>query len=95
MELMMTRSRARPGATPFEVDWRSRSDEAMPYDNVTRKHFDSGDYRKSLVPRGRSSTSRRGAERQRRGEPDGRIGIGAPLFEIAHGTSVSRVGAGR
>jgi carbon-monoxide dehydrogenase large subunit len=65
--------------------------EQMPFDNITNKHFDSGDYPEALrraitaidVPAIRA--------RQRRGEPDGRrIGVGLAIYceQAAHGTSV-------
>ena len=64
---------------------------ALPYVNVTGKHYDSGDYPESL----RRAADRIGfagvRERQRRGEPDGRlIGVGFSTFveQTAHGTSV-------
>src|SRR4051812_1702945 len=63
----------------------------MPFNNITKKHFDSGDYPEAV---------RRAAEmigvpdirkRQLRGEPDGRrIGLGFSIYceQAAHGTSV-------
>ena len=76
--------------------WEVRHDNlvpasAMPYDNVARKHYDSGDYQQSLklvhdkvdLPAWRA--------RQKGGEPDGRrIGIGFATYceQSAHGTSV-------
>ncbi len=50
MELMIDAIARAVGREPWEV----RHDNlvaaaAMPYDNVTRKHYDSGDYRKALV----------------------------------------------
>jgi carbon-monoxide dehydrogenase large subunit len=79
------------GLEPHEV--RSRNlvpAEAMPYDNITAKHFDSGDYRECL---------RRAIEaidipgvRRRQTETTGplRIGVGSAIFceQAAHGTSV-------
>ncbi|MEO8667221.1 MAG: xanthine dehydrogenase family protein molybdopterin-binding subunit [Bauldia sp.] len=65
--------------------------EQMPFDNITKKHFDSGDYPESL----RRAVSAIGIEslraRQRIGEADGRlIGIGLATYceQAAHGTSV-------
>ena len=65
--------------------------EQMPYVNVANKHFDGGDYPASL----RRALEMIGAdavrERQRRGEPDGRlIGMGTATYveQSAHGTSV-------
>ena len=50
MELMIDAIARAVGREPWEV----RHDNlvpasAMPYDNVTRKHYDSGDYRKALI----------------------------------------------
>lgn len=63
----------------------------MPYDNITKKHFDSGDYPEAVrrvaamidVPAVRA--------RQRKGEADGRrVGLGFAIYceQAAHGTSV-------
>jgi aerobic carbon-monoxide dehydrogenase large subunit len=64
---------------------------AMPYDNVARKHYDSGDYRKALLLAKEKIDLATWRERQKRGEPDGRlIGIGFASYceQTAHGTSV-------
>jgi carbon-monoxide dehydrogenase large subunit len=65
--------------------------EQMPFDNVTSRHFDSGDYPTSL----RQATEAIGLvalrERQKRGEPDGRlVGVGFGMYseQAGHGTSV-------
>jgi carbon-monoxide dehydrogenase large subunit len=65
--------------------------EQMPFNNITRKHFDSGDYPQSL----RRAMAAIGFEavraRQRRAEADGRlIGVGLATYceQAAHGTSV-------
>ncbi len=62
----------------------------MPFDNVTDKHFDSGDYpqllRKAVEAIGLPAIR----ARQKRGEPDGRlIGLGISVFseQTAHGTT--------
>jgi aerobic carbon-monoxide dehydrogenase large subunit len=64
---------------------------AMPFDSVTGKHFDSGDYpeclRRAVAAIGVDSVR----ERQRQGESDGRfIGVGLAIFneQAAVGTSV-------
>jgi carbon-monoxide dehydrogenase large subunit len=64
---------------------------AMPFDSVTGKHFDSGDYpeclRRAVAAIGLDSVR----ERQRQGESDGRfIGVGLAIFneQAAVGTSV-------
>jgi carbon-monoxide dehydrogenase large subunit len=64
---------------------------AMPYNNVTRKHYDSGDYPKALATVREQIGLEAVRERQRRGEPDGRlIGIGFASYceQSAHGTTV-------
>jgi carbon-monoxide dehydrogenase large subunit len=76
--------------------WEVRHDnlvpaEAMPYDNVTKKHFDSGDYRKSLATVHDKIGFEAWRARQARGEPDGRlVGIGFATYceQSAHGSSV-------
>jgi carbon-monoxide dehydrogenase large subunit len=92
MELVMDAIAREVGREPWEV----RHDnlvpaEAMPYDNVSKKHFDSGDYRRSLLQVRDKIGLETWRERQRLGEPDGRlIGIGFATYceQSAHGTSV-------
>jgi carbon-monoxide dehydrogenase large subunit len=63
----------------------------MPYDNVARKHYDSGDYPKSLETVRREIDLDKWRARQQQGEKDGRrIGIGFASYceQSAHGTSV-------
>lgn len=80
------------GMEPHEFRLRNLvGPERMPFENVTKKHFDSGDYPQCL---------RRAAEaidvpgvraRQSAGADDGRrIGVGFAIFceQAAHGTSV-------
>ena len=65
--------------------------QQMPYDNITGKHFDSGDYPECLRRAAEAIDLRAVRERQRRGETDGRrIGVGFSIFceQAAHGTSV-------
>ena len=65
--------------------------QQMPFDNITGKHFDSGDYPECLRRAAEAIDLRTVRERQRRGEPDGRrIGVGFSIFceQAAHGTSV-------
>jgi carbon-monoxide dehydrogenase large subunit len=78
------------GMEPFELRLRNLvPPEAMPFDNITNKHFDSGDYPQCLrrvvaaidIP----------AIRRRQRDPGAvRIGIGVAIFceQAAHGTSV-------
>jgi aerobic carbon-monoxide dehydrogenase large subunit len=92
MELMIDAIARAVGREPWEV----RHDNlvpaaAMPYDNVARKHYDSGDYRKALILARDKIGFEAWRERQRQGEPDGRlIGIGFASYceQTAHGTSV-------
>jgi len=65
--------------------------EAMPYTNVTKKFYDSGNYPESLVRAADMIALEAVRARQRRGEPDGRlIGLGFATFteQTAHGTKV-------
>ena len=92
MELVMDAIAREVGREPWEV----RRDnlvaaEAMPYDNVAKKHYDSGDYRKALLLARDKIGLDAWRERQRKGEPDGRlIGVGFASYceQSAHGTSV-------
>jgi carbon-monoxide dehydrogenase large subunit len=63
----------------------------MPFENITRKHFDSGDYPECLRRAVTAIDIDAVRARQRKGEPDGRrIGVGLAMFceQGAHGTSV-------
>ena len=63
----------------------------MPFDNITNKHFDSGDYPEALRRALAAVDLKSVRERQKRGEPDGRlIGVGLAVYceQGAHGTSV-------
>jgi carbon-monoxide dehydrogenase large subunit len=63
----------------------------MPFENVTQKHFDSGDYPECLRRAVKAIDLEGVRARQRRGEADGRrIGIGLSIFceQAAHGTAV-------
>jgi len=65
--------------------------EKMPYENVTKKHFDSGDYPECLRRAVAAIDLRAVRARQKAGEPDGRrIGVGFSIFceQAAHGTTV-------
>ena len=91
METMIDAIAHEAGLEPHEVRLRNLvPPEAMPFDNITAKHFDSGDYPEALrrvvaaidVP----------AIRRRQAEAQGpvRIGLGFSVFceQGAHGTSV-------
>ena len=65
--------------------------EQMPFDNITAKHFDSGDYPECLRRAVEAIDLTAIRARQKRLEPDGRlIGVGVSIFceQAAHGTSV-------
>lgn len=92
MELMLDAIAREVGRDPYEVRFENLVPAAaMPYDNVARKHFDSGDYQKSLQLAREKLDVDKWRARQRQGEPDGRrIGIGFATYceQTAHGTSV-------
>ena len=80
------------GCEPHEVRLRNLvQPHEMPYDNITGKHFDSGDY-PAAVRRAVEAIDLAGwRSRQQRGEQDGRrIGVGLAIYceQAAHGTSV-------
>jgi carbon-monoxide dehydrogenase large subunit len=80
------------GKEPYEVRLASLvQPHEMPYDNITKKHFDSGDYPEAVRRAVAALDVPRWRERQKRGEGDGRrIGIGVSVYceQAAHGTSV-------
>ncbi len=92
MELMIDAIARAVGREPWEV----RHDNlvpaaAMPYDNVARKHYDSGDYRKALSLAREKIGLDAWRERQRgRRTRRALIGIGFASYceQTAHGTSV-------
>jgi len=77
---------------PHEVRLRNMVlPEQMPFNNIVGKHFDSGDHPKCLRLAVEAIGLAQVRERQRHGEPDGRlIGVGLCFFveQGAHGTSV-------
>ncbi len=63
----------------------------MPFDNIAKRHFDSGDYPEALRRAVEAIGLAKVRERQQRGEPDGRrIGVGFAMYseQAGHGTSV-------
>jgi len=65
--------------------------EQMPFDNIAKRHFDSGDYPEALRRAVEAIGYAKVRERQQRGEPDGRhIGIGFAMYseQAGHGTTV-------
>src|ERR1700728_669934 len=82
LELMLDAVAVEAGLEPYEVRLRNLVPPAeMPFDNITKKHFDSGDYPQAMnralaaidIPSVRA--------RQRTKEPDGRlIGFGLSVY---------------
>ena len=89
MELMVDAIAREIGKEPHEVRAVNlvRADQ-MPYDNVTDKHFDSGDYPQLLRMAVDAIDVTAVRARQKRGEADGRlIGLGMAVFseQTGHG----------
>jgi aerobic carbon-monoxide dehydrogenase large subunit len=92
IETVMDAIALEAGLEPYEVRLRNLvGPERMPFENVLKKHFDSGDYPECLR-RAVSAIDVAGVRaRQAKGEADGRrIGVGISIFceQGAHGTSV-------
>jgi aerobic carbon-monoxide dehydrogenase large subunit len=92
LELMLDTVASAAGLTPETVRFRNlvRPDQ-MPFDNITGKHFDSGDYPQALASALQAIGSDAIRARQTNDEPDGRkIGLGMAIYceQSAHGTSV-------
>jgi aerobic carbon-monoxide dehydrogenase large subunit len=92
LELVLDGIAREAGVEPHEVRAKILvQPEQMPFDNITNKHFDSGDYPQSLR-RALAAIDIDGVRaRQQRGEADGRlIGVGLAIYceQAAHGTSV-------
>jgi carbon-monoxide dehydrogenase large subunit len=92
IELTMDAIARAVGREPAEVRLENLVPAAaMPYDNVTKKHYDSGDFPASLRAAVEKIDLGAVRARQRRGEPDGRrVGIGFSTYteQTAHGTKV-------
>jgi carbon-monoxide dehydrogenase large subunit len=92
IELMMDAIARAVGRDPWEVRHENLVPaSAMPYNNVARKHYDSGDYQASLALVREKLDLSTWRARQARGEDNGRrIGIGFATYceQSAHGTSV-------
>jgi aerobic carbon-monoxide dehydrogenase large subunit len=92
LEIILDAVAVAAGLEPGEVRLRNlvRPDQ-MPFDNITNKHFDSGDYPEAMR-RALSAIDIAGVRaRRRKGEADGRlIGVGLSVYceQAAHGTSV-------
>jgi carbon-monoxide dehydrogenase large subunit len=92
MELMIDAIAREVGREPVDVRIDNLvASEAMPYQNVTKKLFDSGDYPKALRLAREKIGFDKWRERQRLDEPDGRlIGVGFASYceQSGHGMSV-------
>ena len=92
MELILDAVAREAGLEPYELRLKNLVPaSAMPFDNITNKHFDSGDYPECLRRAVKAIDLAGVRARQERGEPDGRmIGVGLSIFteQAAHGTSV-------
>jgi carbon-monoxide dehydrogenase large subunit len=92
LEIMLDAVAREAGLEPGEVRLRNLvGPEEMPFDNITKKHFDSGDYPEALRRAIAAIDVASLRERQRKREPDGRrIGVGLSVYceQAAHGTSV-------
>lgn len=92
MELTLDALARQVGREPHELrlDLLVRP-EQMPFNNITAKHFDSGDYPECLRRAVEAIDLPAIRARQAKGEADGRlIGLGVSIFceQAAHGTSV-------
>ncbi|MFZ0126925.1 MAG: molybdopterin cofactor-binding domain-containing protein, partial [Xanthobacteraceae bacterium] len=92
IELVLDAIAREAGVEPHEVRAKILvPPDKMPFTNITKKWFDSGDYPESLRRAVAAINIQAVRERQKRGEPDGRlIGVGLATYceQAAHGTSV-------
>ena len=92
LELMIDAAARELEIEPHEMRLRNLVQPAeMPFTNITRKHFDSGDYPEAVRRAAKLIDLAAVRERQKKGEPDGRrIGVGFAIYceQAAHGTSV-------
>jgi aerobic carbon-monoxide dehydrogenase large subunit len=92
LEVMLDAVAAEAEIEPGEVRLRNLvSPKEMPFDNITKKHFDSGDYPQAMQRALAAIDVAAVRTRQRQAEPDGRlIGVGLSVYceQAAHGTSV-------
>ena len=92
IEVIMDAIAREAGIEPYEVRLRNLvRPEQMPFENVVNKQFDGGDYPQSLRRAVEAIGLPAIRERQRKGEPDGRlIGAGFSIFceQGAMGTAV-------
>ena len=80
------------GVEPNDLRFKSLvQPHQMPFDNIAKRHFDSGDYPKALRMAIEAIGHDRIRARQKQGEADGRrIGVGYAMYceQAGHGTSV-------
>jgi carbon-monoxide dehydrogenase large subunit len=92
LELALDAVAAEAGLEPSVVRLKNLvRPEQMPFNNITNKHFDSGDYPEAMSRALAAIDVACIRARQKAGEPDGRrIGIGMSIYceQAAHGTSV-------
>ena len=92
LELALDAVASAAGLSPETVRFKNLvRPEQMPFDNITGKHFDSGDYPQALRRALETIDADAVRARQSKGEPDGRrIGLGLAIYceQSAHGTSV-------
>ena len=92
LELVLDAIAREAGIEPHEVRAKILvQPEKMPFTNITKKWFDSGDYPESLRRAVAGIDINAVRARQKRGEPDGRlVGVGMATYceQAAHGTSV-------
>ena len=92
MELMLDAIAREVGKEPSEIRQMILvPPEAMPFDSITAKHFDSGDYPECLRRAVNAIALPAVRSRQATGEVDGRlVGVGLSIFceQGSHGTSV-------
>ena len=92
LELVLDAIAREAGIEPHEVRLKNLVRPGqMPFDNITGKHFDSGDYPEALRRAIAAIDLPAIRARQQRGEPDGRLlGVGMAIYceQAAHGTLV-------
>jgi carbon-monoxide dehydrogenase large subunit len=91
MELVMDAIAHETGIEPHEIRLRNLvPPEAMPFDNITKKHFDSGDYPEALRRAAAAIDVPGVRARQAAQQGPVRLGLGFAIFceQAAHGTSV-------
>jgi carbon-monoxide dehydrogenase large subunit len=92
MELLIDALAREIGMAPHEFRRRNLvRPEQMPFENITKKSFDSGDYPACLDKAVAALDLESWRKRQKAGEADGRrIGVGFAIYceQAAHGTSV-------